>query len=421
MRKTAKPAGLAAATLFLGGLVTPVFGFSAISGTVLDIPTDPAPGTCAVERVWTAWNPSIVSATTCPTTGVGSCAGGVPNGICPRLWLSNVQASGRGGYQSHQEGSSGYPGFVENGTMYIFWEQVTNRSTGNYVGYYHLAGSLNSTSKMSKVVNDNCVGTVSTSCFLPGTSTRNTGPDANTRISPLTNLGGFSATPSPRITAAAGGTVSMSWRAAQPFYEAGAIPLTIGYKVYRFHDTNGNNTCDPPAEDAPGWLLLADVSSTSYNDLPGLPSGGDCFFYALRLSLSGPANVANGPDATLGQLTATYKGASSQAISLNPLASQVVNFGARYVGKNTIRTSWMLATQGTVTGFYVTRSNAADGVYSRVSPLIPATGDNTNYSVDDKVSRKLGLSFFYKLESMTGDQVQATSAPASVTLKPARN
>ena len=420
MQRLPKLAGLGAAALLAVALSTPAFAFSATSGTVLDIAADPAPGTCAVERIWAQQNDNLVNPTLCPTTGVGSCLPAPPlNAACPRTWLSNVQASTRGGYQSHTENSSGFPGWTENGTMYILWEQVTNRATGNYVGYYHLASALNSTGKLSKVVDNNCVGTVSTSCFLPGYAARNTGPDTKTRIL-NTNLGGFSATPSPKIQSAAA-TISMNWRAAQSFNEAGAIAPSVRYKVYRFHDANGNNTCEPPAENAPGWVLIAPlVTSTTFTDTTP-PVGGDCIFYALRLNLAGPALTQNGPDAGPGELTASYLGASSQAVSRNPAASQVVNFISTYVGKMTIRSSWTLATQGTVTGFYVTRANEADGTYTRVSPLIPATGDNTNYSFDDKVTRKNGLTFYYKLESMTGDQVQATSGSSSVTLKPAKN
>jgi len=419
MNRISKLAGFGAAALLAVALATPAFAFSPMSGTVLDISSDPAPGQCSVERIWAEFNPNLVNPTVCPTTGVGSCAGATPGGICPRLWLSNVQASGRGGYQSHTENSSGFPGFVENATMYILWEQVTNRTTGNYVGYYHLAGGRNSTGKTSKAVDNNCAGTVSTSCFLPGYSVRNTGADTNTRIA-LTNLGGFSATPSPRISSASGGSVSMTWRAAQSFLEASAIAPTINYKIYRFHDANANNSCEAPAENAVGWTLLGNVVGTSYTDLAP-PVGGDCVFYALRLNIAGPANNANGPDSVAGELVSHYRGASSQAVSLNPAASQVVNFGAAYVGKNTVRTSWGLATQGTITGFYLTRANTADGAYARVSPLLPATGDNSNYSYDDKVTRKLGSTYFYKLEAMTGDTVTTTIGPASITLKPVKN
>lgn len=431
MHRTSKLAGIGAAALLAVALATPAFGFSAMSVAVLDLSVDPNPGVCALDRIWAQYNTSTLNASTCPTTGAGSCAaGGSPGLPCNRGWTSNVQGSTRGGYFSHQDNSSGFAGFTENSTFYAMMDQVSGAATGNYVGYYYLAGNLNSTTKTGKTVDENCVGTTSTSCFLPGTNTRSAGSEPNTRIDSdgnggngraLDNKNGFRAIPSPRV-ASAGASVSLTWTAAVAVYEPGAIALApIDYKVYRFHDTPANNSCDAPAENAAGWTAIGTTAGgvLSFADLTP-PTGGDCIFYALRLVIAGPSALASGTDAVVGQLTSMYKGASSQAVTLNPLASQVVNFRARYVGKNTFRTSWGLMTQGSVTGFHVSRSTAAEGAYTRVSPLIPATGDNTSYSYDDKVSRKLGTTFYYKLESMAGDTVVSTTNPVSSSLRVAK-
>src|SRR5437867_10872331 len=118
MRRTAKLLMGLTALALLAVPSTSVLAFDiAIQGTTMDVPNSaPYNGTCVIrERIWTtnACNTGSINPATCPTTGNGSCAtghedncvpaGGANCGTCPRSFISNVQASGRAGYQSHTE------------------------------------------------------------------------------------------------------------------------------------------------------------------------------------------------------------------------------------------------------------------------------------------------------------------------------
>jgi hypothetical protein len=388
--------------------------------------TDKFAGACAKSRVWVGTSPDRISPTSvncnaaagrCATVQfTGNCNPPNPNcGMCDRGFNSNTQGSGRPGYFSEQENGSGsttFPGTSSGDPAYVLFEHIQNPGGPNYISYYHLTGQKSITSESGKTVDDGCLGTVLLSCFLPGTPTRHAPDQLGTRadndaVTPggqLRSVDGWSATPSPRVASIAGPNVNLGWDAAAYFDKNGAPSPILGYLLYRTIDNNGNGLCEPPAENDPGWTVRGFVPGTTATDVQP-PFGGseDCAFYALRLVVDGPDAVASGPDATTGQITGLFKGASGPGAKINPAAVVVANFNAKYAGKNTFDIGWTVGSESGINGYYVARATSASGPFERIGGLVQATGDGSSYSVLDKVTRAMGTTFYYQLQVANTD------------------
>ena len=96
--------------------------------------------------------------------------------------------------------------------------------------------------------------------------------------------------------------------------------------------------------------------------------------------------------------------------------SKVVAITARYAGRNTVNINWTSGTEGGVSGYYVTRATSPTGNFTRVSDQITTTGDNSHYTVSDKVSGKSARMVYYRIEIVNADGTTENSGVASATL-----
>lgn len=413
--------GLTAVVLMTMPL-TSTFASRSVQGSILDMstPTDPFAGRCADTRIWSASDANALTANGLANcaTGVNACTSAAAwdsvNMICKREYKSNTLGTLTGGYVGHQEDKFLYANDLEPQNMFILWENIQNPTASNYVPYYYIAGQVASDSDLGKIQDQNCVGTVAVACFLPGSSGRSPKTITNTRLGSLAPQGGFEAIPTPTVTGVSGGVVSLSWQAhAYATGESVADPFKT-HRLWRLVDNNGNNTCDPPLQDAAGWMMVGDVTgTTTTNDITGL--AGDCVFYALQLVFNGPANLNSFGGGT-GELGTQFRSTSSAGVSINPLAVQITNFDAKYAGKNRVEVTWTGLIESGITGYYVATGLSPSGPFDRTSDFVAATGDGSNYNLATRVARVSGRTYYYQLQIVHADGSTTTLGPAGVTL-----
>ena len=140
-----------------------------------------------------------------------------------------------------------------------------------------------------------------------------------------------------------------------------------------------------------------------------LPPSGSCDYYALTVRLIGGGGGTN-------EVETFRVGANSQAVSNSPTAVRIVRFDAEYAGHGIVNVNWQSGLEGGLSGFYVGRSQNASGPFARVSELIRAKGDNSNYSTTDRVAAGNSRIYYYRLEIVGSDGSITTSSPAAVTL-----
>jgi hypothetical protein len=84
-----------------------------------------------------------------------------------------------------------------------------------------------------------------------------------------------------------------------------------------------------------------------------------------------------------------------------------------------ITIEWGTATELDNAGFYVQRSNASNGTFQRISPFIYAQGDSltgSDYDYDD-LQVDVGITYWYRLESVDSSQRSSFNDPVSVGFK----
>ena len=82
-----------------------------------------------------------------------------------------------------------------------------------------------------------------------------------------------------------------------------------------------------------------------------------------------------------------------------------------------IYVEWETATELDTVGFFVVRSDSAQGLYARVSDFIPHEGDiltGAQYDWVDETT-ELGHTYFYRLEELTVDQTSMFYGPIVAT------
>ena len=84
-----------------------------------------------------------------------------------------------------------------------------------------------------------------------------------------------------------------------------------------------------------------------------------------------------------------------------------------------ITIEWGTATELDNAGFYIQRSNASNGTFQRISPFIYAQGDSltgSDYDYDD-LQVEVGVTYWYRLESVDSSQRSSFNDPVSVGYK----
>lgn len=424
--------GITAVALLATLSVTPSLAVTqTYQGAVRDLPTvEGFAGLCTISRTWSAADSTKFNANIC--TASGTCAQPAANNFCRRTFAANISATGTGGYNTSQDDITLYNGGTDAQTTFGLLEQCKNGGTAAAVAYYSIASQVVVEAESGNLGNDACTGATLISAFCPGSATRRAAAQPNTRLGLLSPIGGFNPIPAARISSITPTTVNLSWDAAYILNtkDATAIPFK-GYNVYQFIDASGNAICEPPSDTA-GWgLPIAQVlhpTTTFAAVKPTFTGPQDCVFYALQLVFNGPTTSGKdqGPNAAAGEVTTGLAcggpgGASSAGAKVNPSAVVISNFAAIYVGKNTFRVSWNSGSESGISGFYIRRSTNPNGSFTRVGNLVAAAGDGSAYNTLDKVTRKLGSTFYYQLEAVMTDGTSEIVGNTSGTLPKVSN
>ena len=109
-------------------------------------------------------------------------------------------------------------------------------------------------------------------------------------------------------------------------------------------------------------------------------------------------------------------GALGQVVRTARAAVTLVNFETT-VDNTDVIVSWETATEIDTQGFYVSRGLQATGVYTHVSPFIPAKGGSLTGGLYDYSDQNLQAgTYYYWLEAINHDQSIDLHGPISITL-----
>ncbi len=394
-----------------------------VQGAVMDVgAVDPFAGVCIDTRIWSAADQNAINGNSanCGTIGAGACTNATfdaANGSCPRSYVANLQTSGRPGYQSMADDQIVYNGGSPNQSMYILFEGTQNPAASNYITYYYAASQISAGTESGKISINDCSGTLSIQCFLPGYAARNAGSSPWPGAGDIAPIGGLSPIPVPQIPAPpVGNSVGLTWNGVQVFDNGdGTANPFMFFRVYRWIDPTTNNSCGAPLENDPAWLPIGTTPTPNFTD-NGLPSGVDCVRYALKLVFNGPDN-RNSFGTTNGELSTHFKGAASAGVSRNPAAVQITNFNGKYAGKGVINVRWTGLIETGLAGYNVQQSLDAAGPWRTVNPsMIVVKGDGSNYTLATQANRKDGATVWYQLELVKTDGSTSTIAPISVSI-----
>jgi hypothetical protein len=117
----------------------------------------------------------------------------------------------------------------------------------------------------------------------------------------------------------------------------------------------------------------------------------------------------------LGLIFLTLTIFAARAVSQNVT---LISFTATSLpGQPEIYVEWETATQFGTLGFFVVRSNFAQGTYARVSDFIPREGDDLTGAQYDWIDETTVLSqtYFYRLEEINTDQISVFYGPIVAT------
>ena len=396
-------------------LSAPSFAAEAIRGSVAEFSSTDGH---AIEpigfRIWSA----LPGGTTLDINfNTGSCT----NMRCMRTYVSNAILN-PGGFIGNQENTVPYNSDAADQPFYELADASMNDGAGNHIGYFGVAGvTADVTSGTGSFLAAGCAGTQPTNCFgrldntvagppLAFTNASYGGPSHTIRA-----IGGLNPIPTIRVdkTTGDGTTATLTWNgpptydgAMRPGVSAGPPPSPVlGLRLWKFNSTG----CIDPAGNA-AWVDTGMTFGTG----PGTvtlpkPVDGSCDYYALTVRFTGPGGSPN-------EVETFRVGAHSQAVSNTPTAVRIVHFDAEYAGHGIVNVNWQSGLEGGLSGFYLGRSQNASGPYARVSELIRAKGDNSNYSTTDRVAAGNGRVYYYRLEVVGRDGSITTSSAAAVTL-----
>ena len=119
--------------------------------------------------------------------------------------------------------------------------------------------------------------------------------------------------------------------------------------------------------------------------------------------------------ALISLISLTLTASTARAV---PQDATLVSFtAASLLGQPEIYVEWETAAEFDTVGFFVVRSDLAQGSYVRVSDFIPHEGDiiiGAQYDWIDEVT-ELGHTYFYRLEEITTDQISIFYGPIVAT------
>lgn len=322
-------------------------------------------------------------------------------------------------YRGYAENTSAFGIVPPDGQEYqSLFDMQTGAGTSAHIGYFGWTAKTVNPSDTAKASDKNCVGTGSVSCLgnanRANAVDRSGVPNHDGGGTGVDRIGGLSPIPIPRVNSfiLASGAGVLGWDIATS--NTGG-KTAAGYDLYSALTVpNGQGGCVLPSEAEFVFFRSVATNSAAFNrsDLGSTPGDHKCVTFALRIKYG---NNTNGP------LFSRYLSANGQPIYLDGYgaAASVYDITARWSGASNITVSWNTSLEDGLRGFYVTRATLAQGPYVRVSSLIAAHREPSQYTVVDVVrwqGVQRGTGLYYKIETIDIDDRAESFGPAKVRL-----
>jgi hypothetical protein len=215
-------------------------------------------------------------------------------------------------------------------------------------------------------------------------------------------------------------SVTLEWGAATTSTGDGCDPTAVAYNLYYYIDDLGDGACDQPTADQfteyPGVNPIdGETVTVDVADIGVSQGNAQGVVFALKLYFP----MTDG--GTFWDQQSLYYSANSKCTSFDAgLAAEVYDLTAEHVGGRNVAVSWKTSLEEGVRGFYVTRAFTPDGPYTRVSELIPANGEPSQYSHVDTVALPQGRTqvrgLFYKIEAIDSADAVSSFGPVEADL-----
>ena len=331
-----------------------------------------------------------------------------PENYCGAVYKSAGQA-----YRAYTENRDNFGGAPPGTIFYALWDYQEGSD-----GYYAWAANPVGTDETMNWKAVDCVGTTLGKCLGPLNDAYGAGSDiANVPGGTIAPLNGLRPIPVPRITNNSIDPINLDWDAATATGDTGGFPSTAQYDLYYAKDDTSDGVCD--ARTAPLTFLRTEAgtsTSVALADIGEAQGNTTCVAFAIKLSYPEVGGQTH--------ITTRYFSRVGQAINLNggATAAEVYDLAARRIGGLQVEVSWKTSLEDGVVGFYVTRALTENGVYERVSGLIPAKGEPSAYSFVDTLDPSsirgpvAASGLFYKVETVDIDDNTTPFGPVKADL-----
>ena len=401
-------------------MFAPSFGARAISGAIANVSAADGATIAPVGfRVYSA----LPGGETNINDNTASCR----NMRCMRGYSTNALLQ-PGGFITQQEATRVWNGDIPDQPFYYLADACLNDSATNHIGWYAVAGVTANNSGIGNFLMSGCPSTTATVCFSRADNdvARNDlfntyygyGVAGNSHA--IRHIGGLNPIPNVRVKVGSAnscppGFACLTWDDVETYdslmrpSNTGAAPPSPvqGVTLYR-NDNVGS--CLEPAGNDPRWTPVASFPIGTGPNGAIVPMPPDtCSYFAFRVVVTGPGGLTN-------KLETACLGVHSQPVATTPTAVRISRFDVRYAGQGIVNVRWTSGIEGDVSGFYVARGASATGPFARVSGLVPTRGDDSDYSVNDRVGGRTGRVYYYQLQILGRDGSVTTNTPAAVTL-----
>lgn len=336
-----------------------------------------------------------------------------------------------GGFVANQEATQVYNGDVPDQPYYQLADCCLNDTAANHVGFYAVGGVTANNSGIGNHLAAGCPSTTATNCFTRNDTSvagplllhaRNGFPAGGNS---LRAVGGLNPIPNVLVKVGNGcpaGSACLTWPdppdyAAQmhPSNDAPAPPSPVlGVTLYRNDGPSVGGVCTEPTGAGPwdpiGTFPLGAGAVGTVVPLPCNQANPQCSWFALRVRVIGPGGLPN-------SIETACVGVNSQPVTGCATAVRIARFNATYAGHGVVNVAWTSGIEGDVSGYYVTRGASAAGPFTRVSGLVPATGDGSHYSRADQVGSNTGRVLYYQLQVVGRDGTTTPSSSVEVTVQ----
>ncbi len=199
-------------------------------------------------------------------------------------------------------------------------------------------------------------------------------------------------------------------------YAANMKGVTSPVKGVRLWKSGASCSACPSGDVAAGgWAPVQFFATGSGAAGTCQPITGDSWF-ALTVVAKGPSSTPSTEIETGIVGGAGFVGPNSQCVNTQATVSRIASMSARYTGRGSVNVKFTSGSEAGVTGFYVQRATSANGPWTRVSEMLAAKGDGSEYVSTEKVKAGLGHVVYYNVQVVMNDGSTVDSGSSAVTL-----